>query len=106
MDAVAVHSAAAALFVDCFPLVLTDVVRTHHPVGGRHFRLLTNEAGALAPGFDEEDELMVLTSAWADLVRKTVSPRVVKRDNRSFNVRDAIASTPSKGSSRNRISGR
>lgn len=74
MDADAVRSAAAAMFVDCFPLVLTDVVRVHHPVGGHHFRLLTDEASALAPGLDEQDELMVLTSAWIDL---TDDPAIV-----------------------------
>lgn len=86
MDADAVRGAAAALFVDCFPLVLTDVVRVHHPVGGHHFRLLTNEASALAPGLDEQDELMVLTSAWIDLADGPVIVSLPHTAGRFFNL--------------------
>ena len=86
MDADAVRGAAAALFVECFPLVLTDVVRAHHPVGGHHFRLLTDEAGALAPGLDEQDELMVLTSAWIDLTDDPVIVSLPHTAGRFFNL--------------------
>jgi hypothetical protein len=86
MDADAVRSAAAALFVDCFPLVLTDVVRAHHPVGGQQFRLLTNEAGALAPGLEAEDELTVLTSAWVDLGDGPVVVRLPATGGRFFDL--------------------
>jgi hypothetical protein len=86
MDADAVRGAAAALFVDCFPLVLTDVVRVHHPVGGHHFRLLTDEASALAPGLDEQDELMVLTSAWVDLTDGPVVVSLPHTAGRFFNL--------------------
>ncbi len=86
MDADAVRSAAAALFVDCFPLVLTDVVRVHHPVGGHDFRVLTDEAGALAPGLDDQDELMVLTSAWVDLTDGPVVVRLPHVGGRFLNL--------------------
>ena len=36
-------------------------------------------------------------------VRKTVNPRAVSRESKSFSVREAIASTPSKGSSRKNL---
>ena len=86
MDADAVRGAAATLFVDCFPLMLTDVVRAHHPVGAHHFRVLTDETSALAPGLDEPDELMVLTSAWVDLTDGPVIVSLPHTAGRFFNL--------------------
>ncbi|HEY1927394.1 MAG TPA: DUF1254 domain-containing protein [Caulobacteraceae bacterium] len=59
--------AAAQIYIHVFPLLLADMVRRAHPMSPGHFRLLKEGAAILAPGIDEEDERLVVASAWVDL---------------------------------------
>jgi hypothetical protein len=63
----AARQAAAQIYTHVFPLLLADMVRRAHPMSPGHFRLLKEGAAVLAPGFDEEDERLVVASAWVDL---------------------------------------
>jgi hypothetical protein len=63
----AARQAAAQIYVRVFPLLLADMVRRAHPMSPGHFRLLKEGAAGLAPGIDEEDERLVVASAWVDL---------------------------------------
>jgi hypothetical protein len=62
----AARQAAAQIYIHVFPLLLADMVRRAHPMSPGHFRLLKEGVAALAPGI-EEDERLVIASAWVDL---------------------------------------
>lgn len=55
-----------------FPLVLTDMVRRMHPLGGNTIRLLPARAGLLAPGLNDDDPRTLATSAWLDVSQGAV----------------------------------
>ncbi|MBV8683671.1 MAG: DUF1254 domain-containing protein [Caulobacteraceae bacterium] len=61
------RQAAAQIYIHVFPLLLADMVRRAHPMSPGQFRLLKEGAGVLAPGIDEEDERLVVATAWIDL---------------------------------------
>jgi hypothetical protein len=63
----AAAQAAAQIYIHVFPLLLADMVRRAHPMSPGHFRLLKEGAAVLAPGIDEDDERLVVASAWIDL---------------------------------------
>jgi hypothetical protein len=63
----AARQAAAQIYIHVFPLLLVDMVRRAHPMSPGHFRLLREGAAVLAPGIEEEDERLVVASAWVDL---------------------------------------
>ena len=68
LDLETVRSVAADLFVHLFPMVLIDAVRQAHGWDRRQFQLAPQEAASLAPGFEGDDDgLVVLASAWLDL---------------------------------------
>ena len=77
---------AASLLVHCFPLMLTDVVRAHHPMGFPQFHLLTEEAETLAPGLADNDSRIVLASAWLDLTDGPVVLHLPHMGGRFFNL--------------------
>jgi hypothetical protein len=64
----AVRRAAAEVYVHCFPLLLTDIVRRAYPLALEHFLLVEQRAADLAPGLeDDDDECLLLSSAWIEL---------------------------------------
>ncbi|MET0293526.1 MAG: DUF1254 domain-containing protein, partial [Phenylobacterium sp.] len=67
IDPVAARESAARLFEIAFPLFLVDAVRRAHPIASRQFQLLMEGGSAFAPGLEEDDELVVICSAWIDL---------------------------------------
>ena len=71
----AARQAAAQIYIHVFPLLLADMVRRAHPMSPGAFRLLKEGVAVLAPGFSEEDERLVVATAWVDL---SEAPQVVR----------------------------
>ncbi|HEY9234195.1 MAG TPA: DUF1214 domain-containing protein [Phenylobacterium sp.] len=67
MTAAEIRQVAAELMVLGFPLVLTDMVRRAHPLGGNRFCRLPDHAGLLAPGLADDAPRTLITSAWLDI---------------------------------------
>jgi hypothetical protein len=62
-----VRKAAAEVYVHCFPLLLTDIVRRAFPLALEHFLLVGQRAADLAPGLEDDDDCLLLSSAWIEL---------------------------------------
>jgi hypothetical protein len=71
-----VQAAAADIFVQCFPLLLADVVRRAHPLTFHQFLLVREDGESLAFGLAEDDMRVVVTSAWIDLSEHPVIVRL------------------------------
>lgn len=67
MTTAEIRQVAADTVVLGFPLVLTDMARRMHPLGGNTIRLLPARAGLLAPGLADDDPRTFATSAWLDV---------------------------------------
>lgn len=71
-----VRKAAEQVFIQAFPLMLTDGVRRAHPLASTQFHLLQDDDGAIAPGLARDDPCVVATSAWIDLTGEPVVLRL------------------------------
>lgn len=72
MTTAEIRQVAAHAVVLGFPLVLTDMVRRMHPLGGNTVRWLPPRAGLLAPGLGDDDPRTLSTSAWLDVSQGAV----------------------------------
>jgi len=78
----AVRAAAAAIFVQCFPLLLADAIRRAHPHAFHQLQLVREDGESLAPGLAEDDFRVVVTSAWIDLSERPVVVRLPHTEGR------------------------
>jgi hypothetical protein len=78
------RSAAARLFVHCFPLMLADAVRRAHLDSPGRFILADDGGAALAPGLEDEDPGLVVSTAWIDLSAGPVLVRTPHMRGRQF----------------------
>ena len=78
------RTAAANIFVQCFPLVLADAVRRCHRAS-QHFQILSEDGATLAPGLAEDDALMITASAWIDVGEDPAVLRLPHARGRYFN---------------------
>ncbi len=76
----------AQLFIQCFPLLLTDMVRRVHPVGLHQFQLLQQGSGVIAPGLAEPDPRTVISTAWLDLGNEPLVLRLPDTHDRYISV--------------------
>jgi hypothetical protein len=79
------RTAAANLYVQCFPLVLADAVRRSHRQGAHQFQILSEDGAALAPGLAEDDPLIIVSSAWMDLSNEPAVLRLPHTRGRYIN---------------------
>ena len=82
----AIRAAAAAIFVQCFPLLLADAIRRAHPLTFHQFQLVRQDGQSLAPGLAEDDVRVVVTSAWIDLSEQPVVVRLPHTEGRYLNL--------------------
>lgn len=73
MSPAEVRQIAADLMVLSFPLLLVDMVRRTHPLGGNRIWRLPGRAGLLAPGLADDDPRTLITSAWLDVSQEIVT---------------------------------
>jgi hypothetical protein len=78
----AVRATAAAIFVQCFPLLLADAIRRAHPLTFHQFQFVRADGENLAPGLAEDDIRVVVTSAWIDLSEQPVVVRLPNTEGR------------------------
>jgi hypothetical protein len=79
------RTAAANIYVQCFPLMLADAIRRCHRLGFQHFQILADDGGRLAPGLAEDDPLVILASAWVDVGADPAVLRLPHARGRYFN---------------------
>jgi len=82
----AVRQAAAELYVHCFPLLLTDIVRRAFPLISHEFLLIRNRGGDLAAGLEDDDECLVLSGAWTELGEGPVIAHLPQTYGRFFSL--------------------
>jgi hypothetical protein len=80
------RTAAANIFVQCFPLMLADAIRRCHRQTSQHFQILSEDGARLAPGLAEDDPLMIIASAWIDVGEEPAVIRMPHARGRYFNV--------------------